>query len=92
MLIRIIAKNPGCAFEIGQLIRVGDKQGVIAIAAGYGEQVAEEAVAKPPSRTSTYTPTRTPAASPHMLPPRFICACGFVAKDEKGLAEHRKVC
>ena len=94
MLIRILANNPGCVYEIGSLIRVSDKQGLQIISKGYGEQVPESEVIKPPKPR---VPLRQrsdpkPPVSTHMDPPRYICKCGFVAKDAKSLAEHQKGC
>ena len=84
MLIRIIAKNPGCVFDIGQLIRVGDVQGAQIISQGYGEMVGESEVQKP-----VEGPKLRARDNPFMQPPRFLCRCGWVAKSEEELKSHK---
>jgi len=80
MLLRIIKAGPGCVYQPGQSIHMDDHRARSWIKMGI-------AVEMDPADLPPEVP-----ASTHMLPPRFICACGFVAKDEKSLAEHRKVC
>ena len=84
MLVRILVQNPGSVLEVGQLIKVGDTQGNAMVRAGLGEQVDEIEVIKPPiPRVSRER------GNPFMLPPLHLCRCGFVAKDEEELANHR---
>jgi hypothetical protein len=44
---------------------------------------------------SKVVPVKTPEnpdGNPFMEPPRYICACGFVAKSGGGLAAHMRAC
>lgn len=92
MLVRIMEKNPGCVFEIGQLLRMGDREGQHIIDEGYAEEVPESAVQKPPEDKRRVVRSAPKGPSPYMIPPRHICGCGFVASDAASLAEHKKGC
>ena len=86
MLIRIVRENPGCTFEPGQLIRVGDVQGLQIITAGYGEQVGEAEVQKPIEQSRPQSRVRD---NPFMNPPRWIAPDGYVAASEEELANYQ---
>lgn len=84
MLIRILRQNPGSVLEVGQLVKVGDTQGLAMIRAGIGEMADEIEITKP-----SIPPPRRERGNPFMLPPRHLCRCGYVAKTEEELTSHR---
>lgn len=93
MLIRIIKENPGAVFGVGQLIKVGDKQGLDIIEQGWGAQADEIEIARPAiPAMGRKEPPKARGANPFMMPPRHLCGCGWVAKTEEELTEHMKDC
>lgn len=90
MLVRIVEKRPGCVWQPGQLLKLSDKAGRSWIKRGLAVEVVEQY-----SPADPVNPPPPPPEQPikaYMQPPRFICACGFVAKNKKSLVEHRAQC
>lgn len=85
MLIRIIKSAPGAVYELGALIRTGDKQAQYLIAQGFAES-ADDIILEQP------TIEKRERGNPFMLPPRHICRCGLVAKNQEDLDEHARSC
>jgi len=91
--IRIVKDVQGCVFKKGQAIRVADRQANEWIRAGVAVEYDGVAEPEPVRVTRVRSPRTEPVRlATHMDPPRFICSCGYVAKDAKSLAEHRKEC
>ena len=80
MLLRIIKAGPGCVYRPGQSIHMDDHRARSWIKMGI-------AIEMDPADLPPEVP-----ASTHMLPPRHICACGFVAKSAAGLKAHERSC
>lgn len=87
MLIRIIKSAPGTVYELGALIRTGDKQAQYLIVQGFAES-ADDIVFEQPPRTIE----KRERGNPFQLPPRYIHKCGYVAKSPEDLKEHSKKC
>ena len=89
MLVRLIKSSPGCTFQPGHLIRIGDRQGQKLIDTGFGERADEAELARPVEVRVPPPEHRARGANPFMLPPRHLCRCGFVAKSPEELARHQ---
>lgn len=91
MLIRIVNKgnSPACTFEAGQLLKMETKRAQRLVDGGFAEVVEADPVETLMNRRKSAIRV-TP--STHMMPPRYICGCGFVAKDPEGLRKHKEVC
>lgn len=87
MLIRIIKSAPGAVYELGALIRTGDKQAQYLIAQGFAES-ADDTILEQPQRTIE----KRERGNPFMRPPLFIHKCGYVAKNQTDLDEHARSC
>ena len=80
MLLRIVRTGPGCVYQPGQSVYMDDSIAKSWITKGC-------AVEMDPADLPPEAP-----ASTHMLPPRHICSCGFVAKSAAGLKAHERSC
>ncbi len=91
MLVKIKKTSPGCTFSAGQLVKMSDKKARqlitlgIAVAAGPADEIRTSASRGIPRISN-------PLPRSGMNPPRFICGCGFVAKDAAGLETHKAEC
>jgi hypothetical protein len=91
MLVKIKKTSPGCTFEAGQLVKMSDKKARhlidlgIAVAAGPVDEARTSARRGIPRISN-------PLPRSGMNPPRYICGCGYVAKDIAGLEAHRAEC
>jgi len=84
--VRITESGPGCVYEPGSLIRLSDKKALKLIEAG--KAISAEDITYP-DRVEVAPRMR---GNPFMEPPRWICRCGQVFKDEASLKEHRLAC
>jgi hypothetical protein len=99
MQIRIVKSGPGCVYAPGSILKMPDKRAMTLIEMGYAEVINGMPIPRPRpireksmrTRQQHTRPPRVPL-SPHMLPPRFICGCGFVAKDQRQLELHKEEC
>ena len=80
MLLRVKKTGPGCTYRPGQFIHMDEKIAQTWITRGLAVEADPSEI--PPD----------PPASAHMLPPRHICKCGFVAKSAAGLKAHERSC
>ena len=76
----------------GQVVQVPDKIAENWIREGYAEFVDGSVPRKSEVAQQKSIRLQSSTPVPHMMPPRYICRCGFVAKDEESLAEHQKEC
>jgi len=80
MLLRVVKTGPGCTYRPGQFIHIDEAIAKTWIMRGFAAPAEQSEV-----------PSEVPAST-HMLPPRFLCGCGFVAKSAAGLKSHQRKC
>jgi hypothetical protein len=92
LLVRVIKKGPGCVYQPGSLLKTDDKSAMHLINIGFAEAVDPIDMGERITRTSRKNHQIPRVGNPFMLPPRFICGCGYVAKNAELLQQHRGEC
>lgn len=96
--IKFVKVNKASPFKPGQIVSMADSRADEFVRLGFAVQVGEKVSPIPPKNTrpTSIKPRETSVKrkidKTEMLPPRFICRCGFVAETSEKLKSHIKGC